>query len=251
MRRFIATNVALCELIDRLLPERLRTDGNARFLKEVLPRALVPGSLVYDIGGGARPYVSPEEKVRLGLRVVGLDISAAELAAAPPGAYDRVIVADLCTFTGPSDGDQVICQALLEHVPDAAAAIRALATTTRPGGRIFLFAPSRNALFARLNLMLPERLKRRILFAIFPSKARGHDGFRAWYDCCTPGAVERLARANGLEVEERQLFWISSYFKPFVPAFVAWRMFQGFAWLLFRDNAAETFYFVLRKRDAA
>lgn len=234
--------------IDRLfLPDRLRLDGNKTFHLEVVPPHLAHGLRVYDLGGGSNPYLSPEQKAKFGLHVTGLDISAEELAASPEGAYDRKIVADLCTFEGAGDGDLIICQATLEHVPDTSGAIRAIAETLTPGGRALLFLPSRNAVFARLNLVLPEGLKRCLLFSLYPHKAEGHDGFKAFYDRATPAQIAALAQQNGLEVEERRLFWISSYFMIFTPAFLLWRLYQGLAYLIVQDQAAETFQFTLRK----
>ncbi len=119
--------------------------------------------------------------------------------------------------------------------------------TVKPGGRVCVFAPSRNAAFARINRLLPDSVRTTVLFSLFPSKAHGHDGFRASYDHCTPRDIETLAKANGLVVERRELFWVSSYFMIFTPADLLWRIGQGLYWLLRRDQAAETFAYVLAK----
>jgi 2-polyprenyl-6-hydroxyphenyl methylase/3-demethylubiquinone-9 3-methyltransferase len=247
IKSFIDANVRVSQAIDRLLPTAARADGNKTFIAEYLPRAMREGHTIYDLGGGSRPCVDLETKRRLHMKVIGVDVSADELAAAPAGVYDEEIAADLCTFIGPANADGVVCQALLEHVPDGAGAIRAIATTLKPGARAYIFAPSRNAIFARLNLLLPQKLKQRLLFLLFPHKAEGHDGFLAYYNRCTPRDVEKLAAANGLLVEERRLFWISSYFAVFAPAYLAWRIIQGGIYLLLRENAAETYIYVLRK----
>lgn len=246
-RKFLRANYTVSRWIDSFLPAKLRQDGNEFFLSDVLPRALQADSTVYDLGGGSRPCVSREQKARLGLRLVGLDVSGDELAAAPAGTYDQAIVADLCTYTGSGTADSVICQATLEHVPDTVGAMRGLATCVRPCGAVYLFAPCRNAVFARMNLILPERLKQFMLFNLFPEKAKGHDGFRAFYDHCTPGQIEAIARSNGLEIEERRLFWTSSYFFIFTPAYLLWRIWQGLAYLVIGKDAAESFVYVLRK----
>ncbi|MEW6255295.1 MAG: methyltransferase domain-containing protein [Pseudomonadota bacterium] len=249
LAKFVLLNRKLSATLDRVLPDRFRQDGNSTFLRDVLPQAVRPNDRVYDLGGGSRPFLSVERKSELGVQVVGLDIDAAELAAAPAGAYDQTIAHDLCTYEGAGDADVIICQATLEHVSDTAGAMRAMASTVRPGGRIFIFAPCRNAMFARLNRLLPEGVKRRILFLLFPQKGEGHDGFKAYYDRCTPSQIEALAHANGLLVEERRLFWTSSYFSVLVPAFVAWRLMQLLAYFVVKDDAAETFIYVLRKPE--
>jgi SAM-dependent methyltransferase len=246
---FVNANVALSRAVDGLLPASLRRDGNRTFLKDYAPRAIQAGTTVYDLGGGSQPFVKLDVKERFGLRVVGLDISAEEMAQAPAGVYDQMIAADLCTYIGQGDADIVMCQATLEHVPDGAGAMRAIASVLKPGGRVFIFAPSRNALFARLNLVLPQRVKEKILFTLFPKKGEGHDGFPAFYNRCTPKDIEALARRNGLEVEERALFWISSYFMALFPAYLVWRLAQGASYLVRGYNAAETFIYILRKPD--
>jgi 2-polyprenyl-6-hydroxyphenyl methylase/3-demethylubiquinone-9 3-methyltransferase len=112
---------------------------------------------------------------------------------------------------------------------------------------VLLFAPSRNALFARLNLVLPETVKRKLLSAVLSSTAQAHQGFKAYYDHCVPRDIEALACANGLKVEERRLYWMSDYFHAFLPAYVAWRAYQWTMRAVIREQAAETFAYVLRK----
>jgi 2-polyprenyl-6-hydroxyphenyl methylase/3-demethylubiquinone-9 3-methyltransferase len=158
-----------------------------------------------------------------------------------------MIEADLCIATGPADGDLVLCQATLEHVADTAGAIHGLASFARPGGRIAIFVPCRNAPFAILNRLLPERWKQRLLFALFPSKATGHDGFPAFYDRCTPTAFAALGSANGLQIAWQQAFWTSSYFYIFVPAYLLWRVGQLIRRTFRGDEVCETFAITWRK----
>jgi SAM-dependent methyltransferase len=61
-----------------------------------------------------------------------------------------------------------VCQALLEHVSDVNGAFESIASILRPGGQAVIFVRSRNAVFARINLVLPEKFKRWILFQVFP-----------------------------------------------------------------------------------
>ena len=106
---------------------------------------------VWDVGGGKFPFVDAKTKEILCIHSVGLDISAEELAAAAPGTYDETFVADITHFAGRGTADLIICQAVLEHVHDTAAALRALETILKPGGLALLFVPARNSWFARLN----------------------------------------------------------------------------------------------------
>ncbi|WP_026606756.1 class I SAM-dependent methyltransferase [Methylocapsa acidiphila] len=245
VRTLIEANIRLSQAFDSILPERVREDGNRHFTDHIVPLALRRGITLYDVGSGRTPCLSRETKEKWEMTVVGLDISAEELAAAPPGAYDRAIVADIGEFVGAAEADAVICRALLEHVPDTSRAMRALAGLLKDGGRMFIFVPSRNAVFARLNLLLDENLKKSLLRFFYP-EAKGQ-GFRAYYSHCTPSQIEELAKKNRLEVEVRRLFWISSYFQVFIPAFLLWRLGQLLLFQWLRTDAAETFIYVLRK----
>jgi 2-polyprenyl-6-hydroxyphenyl methylase/3-demethylubiquinone-9 3-methyltransferase len=120
----------------------------------------------------------------------------------------------------------------------------------KPGGRAVLFVPSRNAVYARLNLMLPERLKRRILFAIYPEMTRDH-GFPAFYDGCTPAGFSAMAQSNGLECENRSLYFQSDYFRFCLPLHVLWRVWVAAFRAWAGPEAAETFTLVLRKPQRA
>lgn len=246
LRAAIGWNIRVSKAVDHLLPELYRVDGNRYFVDSFFRRFLHPGQKVYDLGGGRHPAIPADLKRQLGLFVVGLDISAEELAGAPEGVYDATVCADITVFMGDGCGDVAICQSLLEHVASTDSTFRAITSVLKDGGTALLFAPSRNAVFARLNLMLPESLKRRVLFALFPS-ARGSQGFRSYYDRCTPREFERMAATHGLEVVERHLFYCSSYFTFFFPLHVIWRIWIIFFRSLSKENAAETFVYALRR----
>ncbi|MBW6507614.1 MAG: methyltransferase domain-containing protein [Rhodobacteraceae bacterium] len=249
LRNFIAANRRASTALNNLLPQALRRDGNRHFRTHILPGAVYAGATVYDVGGGSQPFADAEMKRRLGLRTVGVDIDAGELAAAPAGTYDAVIVADLCTYAGVGDADIVICQATLEHVPDTRGAILAIASILKPDGKAYVFAPCRNAAFARLNLVLPQRWKERILYAVSP-EVKDHQGFPAHYDHCVPTQIEQIFDTAGLRVVQRELFWMSSYFMVFTPLFVVWRIWQSLFYLAARANAAETFIYVVQRKQA-
>lgn len=250
LKRVLNAQVKASRAFDTLLPQDMRTDGNRYFVDEFVRDLVRPGMVVWDVGSGRFPYFSVEDKQRLGLTVIGLDIVGEELAAAPEGAYDRAVVADLTRFEGDQSADLVVSNAVLEHVRDTPAAMRAIASIVKPGGTVALFLPSRNAVFARLNIALPEGLKRWMLRNLKPGY-KNNGGWPAFYDRCTPAQFRKMARENGLTVVDLKAFYISSYFMAFFPVFVAWRL-----WMLgFRavagENAAETFCIQMRKDAAA
>jgi len=222
IRALIRDQRAWSERFDRLLPDDYRVDGNTCFKTRFAPSYVTPGIVVYDVGGGKRPFFSTMEKRRLGVKVIGVDISADELSMAPEGAYDETVCADVTTYRGNGDGDLAVCCTLLEHVRDTEPAIACLASLLREGGTALVFVPSRNALFARLNLLLPERAKRALLFGLFPEK-REAQGFPSYYDQCTPRRIQELGVAHGLELVKAEYYFKSSYFSFFLPFYVLWR----------------------------
>ena len=246
MNRFVRWQQQLSYAFDRLLPDEFSVSGGGDFTRNVVPAYLADDLMIYDVGGGKNPVIGPELRNSHNLRIVGLDLDAAELAQAPAGCYDRTVHTDITRYRGQGDADVVVCRTVLEHVVDVHGAIGALASIMRPDGRILLFVPSRNALFARLNLLLPESVKRRILFSMFPEK-QDLQGFRAHYHRCTPRDLRVIAAAHGLEVELLKLYYRSSYFSFFAPLYVVWRIYQVLFRLVAGEQAAETFAMVLRR----
>ena len=230
---------------DRLLPKSMSVEGSRHYRRELLPSFLTPGLKVIDVGSGRYPQISPQLKAQLGLTVVGLDLSAEELAAAPAGAYDTAIASDATKFVGAGDADLVISHCCFEHLPDTEGGFRAVASMLKPGGQAVIYNPSRAALFAKINLLIPEGIKRWFL-ARLPDGG-GHGGWPAVYDRATPKQFEILAYRAGLDVVEVHRYWISGYFLTVPPAHVAWRVWQAVHRMIRGDEAAESFTTIVRK----
>ena len=218
--KYVEANRAAARWLDRFLPAELS--------RRVEPTRLVDGHLscrlrVADVGGGKKPCLSAADVGRLELDLIGMDIDAAELARAPDGVYGeiRVIDLDIPEAAPTADFDLVICLNTLEHVGDARVALNNLCRMLRPGGTLLVAAPCRHAVFAHLNRQLPERLKRRLLFGLFPGK-RG-DGFPARYDRASPPEYTAILEEDGLEVVGVERIYWSSYFTLFFPLYALWR----------------------------
>jgi 2-polyprenyl-3-methyl-5-hydroxy-6-metoxy-1,4-benzoquinol methylase len=249
IRRVMRSQVKTCQWFDsHFLPKEYRSDGNRSFRESILPSILRrrPGVTVVDVGSGKSPSIPLEIKHALNLRVIGLDVSESEMRAAPPDSYDRLIVADAQSYRENLEADIAICCALLEHVADTSAVIRTLATLLRRDGMALLFIPCRNALFARLNLLLPQSLKRRLLFHIFP-QTRAKQGFPAYYDRCTPRQIVDLLTTDGFAVEEVQMYFYSGYLEFFAPLFMFWRVTQVMHRAIAGNQACEGFTIRARK----
>ena len=249
-RRLIVQQITLCNGLDRLLPHDIRIDAKEYFRNYYLQRLITEHARIYDIGGGRNPVISMHLKGSKSLSVIGLDISAEELTKAPHGMYDFKIAADITNFEGAGDGDFVVSKAMLEHVKDTNSAFRSIHTILKPGGLGLIFVPCRNAIFARINTIIPESWKRRILFLVYPS-ARNYQGWPAYYDHCTPSGFRVLAEANGFEVVDLKAFYFSVYFQFFLPLYLVWRLWVLLARALMDDDAAETFCICVRKKPLA
>lgn len=221
-RRFIRWQVGLSKRIDERVFGAMSLDGNGHYLR-FISEVVRDGSVIADVGGGKRPFFSPDTVVSKRLSVTGIDIDGAELERAPTGAYARVIVSPLEGIDGPATHDIVIAQSVLEHVINGEQAILGCASLLRSGGELFTFCPNRRAWFAVLNRVLPENIKRKILFGIFPEK-REKQGFPAHYDGCTPDEMRSNMAAAGLNVIRIDCFFVSSYFMFFFPLYLLWRL---------------------------
>lgn len=240
LRQFINSQIWLRQKFYLLLPVDMRVDGNTHFIKKFAPPYLRHDFTVVDIGGGKNPFVDIATKQRLRLRVIGVDIDEQELAQAPSGAYDQVICADIQSFRGTAIADLVICQSLLEHVPETTITFAAIESMLKPGATAVVFVPSRNAVFARLNLLLPESLKRWLLFTIFP-KTRRSQGFESYYNLCTPRDFSAIARRCSLVISQKHFYFINGYFSFFFPLYFLWRIWTGLFRAVRGTQAAETF----------
>lgn len=238
----------LSRKFDRLLPAKFKVDGNMDFRQSMAPDRILKNCRIYDIGSGRHPFLTLSRKLELGATVTGLDIDKSELAAAPKGAYDRAICCDITSFVGQGDADVVICQSVLEHVAGVEKAFSSISGILKPGGIALTFVPSRHALFARLNLLLPQRTKEWLLFKIYPETVVGY-GFPAFYDRCTPGEFKSLAESFGLEVLETRCYYKSTYFSFFFPAHVLYRLWNMAAAAVAGEQGAETFAMAFRKPE--
>jgi 2-polyprenyl-6-hydroxyphenyl methylase/3-demethylubiquinone-9 3-methyltransferase len=192
------------------------TDGPRDFHEHVLPGLLQPGQRVLDVGGGKNPAISLQTKQALGLHIVGLDVSEAELVQAPPGAYDSIVVGDVATVSIPGEYDLIFSRSVFEHVAQPRAAVANLAGALARGGVMAHVMPCRNAPFAIINRWLGNRMARRLLFAISPEK-REDSGFEAYYRECTPARLSTVCRQSGLEVIKVIPYYRSDYTSFFAP----------------------------------
>jgi 2-polyprenyl-6-hydroxyphenyl methylase/3-demethylubiquinone-9 3-methyltransferase len=105
---------------------------------------------VVDVGCGGG--LLSEGMARRGARVTGIDLAPAPLTVAKLHALEsgvevdyRVCAAEDLASQEPARFDVVTCLEMLEHVPDPASTLLALAGLVRPGGDVFVSTLNRNA----------------------------------------------------------------------------------------------------------
>lgn len=158
---------------------------------EAAAEALRPDVVVVDLGGGRRPAISRAD-LPARARYIGLDLSRAELTAAPPGSYDQMIEADIAEYVPELAGaaDLIVSWQVLEHVAPMEAAVRNLHGYLRPGGRLVAQLSGANGLFAVLNRAIPHRVAAASLHHLLGR--RPETVFPARYDRCTHTGMARL-----------------------------------------------------------
>lgn len=177
------------------LPPRYGEAWQAAFLDRVAA-SLRPGVRILDVGSGARPTVPVDQRPE-GCRYVGMDVSAHELERAPAGAYDDVVVGDICRPlpAGLGPFDLVMSWQVLEHVPSLPDALATQKAVLAPGGRMLAMVSGAWAFYALAARVIPYRLS-----TVLQERLLGADPadkFPTRYDQCTERALRKLLAAGG------------------------------------------------------
>jgi 2-polyprenyl-6-hydroxyphenyl methylase/3-demethylubiquinone-9 3-methyltransferase len=165
-------------------------------LDYVARRATLAGREVLDVGCGGG--LLSEALARAGAHVTGIDLAPAALATAELHALDagvtvtyRELSAEALATLEPGRYDVITCMEMLEHVPDPASVIRALATLVRPGGSVFLSTLNRTP-----RAFLTAIVGAEYVLRMLPRGTHEYARF------IRPAELGRAARAAGLEVAE-------------------------------------------------
>jgi 2-polyprenyl-6-hydroxyphenyl methylase/3-demethylubiquinone-9 3-methyltransferase len=157
-------------------------------------RAPLAGRRVLDVGCGGG--ILSESMARRGAHVLGIDLAAAALQVAELHALEheaavayRRIAAEELAAEVPGAFDAVTCMEMLEHVPDPASVLRALATLVRPGGDVFVSTINRNPKAYVYAILGAEYVLR-----MLPRGTHDYERF------IRPSELARAARAAGLAV---------------------------------------------------
>jgi 2-polyprenyl-6-hydroxyphenyl methylase/3-demethylubiquinone-9 3-methyltransferase len=171
--------------LHELNPLRLRYIQRAVELK---------GAAALDVGCGGG--ILSEALARAGARVLGIDLSQAVLDVAELHALEgkievqyKSIAAEQLAMEQPAAFDLVTCMELLEHVPDPAATVAALAALVKPGGDVVLSTLNRKPLAFAVAIIGAEYIAR-----LLPR------GTHEYLKFIRPSELARWGREAGLEL---------------------------------------------------
>ncbi len=144
-------------------PLRTLHDINPLRIDYIAARAPLAGARVLDVGCGAG--ILTEGLARAGARVTGIDLAAANIAAAERHAAEGALsidyrVADIGQIASLTRGgyDVVTCLEVLEHVPSVTSIVAACATALKPNGHAFFSTINRNLKSFLLAIVAAEYL---------------------------------------------------------------------------------------------
>ena len=204
--------------IEARLPERYSNPQPLRDAFRARARAAARGgATILDVGAGRMPSLPLDERPP-GCRYVALDVAREELEAAPPGAYDDIVVASATDRLPGLEGtvDLVLSYQALEHVKPLAAALQSFRAYLRPGGSLVALFAGRFAAFAVANRLLPQHVGVRFMERFLGREPESV--FRAHYDRCWDGALRRLlARWDDVQIEP---FYLAARYFSFAPPLV-------------------------------
>lgn len=181
-----------------------------------------PGGLLVDIGGGPRSVFARRMTTEELGRVVSTDVTPHELRE--NGDVRHKLVCDASTAIPLADGCArvVVSSWVMEHLPDVRAFAAEGVRVLEPGGWFVHLLPARNAPFAVVNRLIPNRVTKRVLLALKATPDEHVAGYPAVYDQCTADELRRVFVGAGLEVVRLDVgFYQSHYYNFFTPAYLA------------------------------
>jgi 2-polyprenyl-6-hydroxyphenyl methylase/3-demethylubiquinone-9 3-methyltransferase len=177
-------------------PFRPLHELNPARVKFIADRADLSGGQILDVGCGGG--ILAESLARKGGQVTGIDVAARVLATArlhlhESGLnvdYQEKLVEDLAQ-EAPESFDVVTCMEMLEHVPDPASIIQAIAALLKPCGHGFFSTLNRTPLAFALGIVGAEHIAR-----LLPRGTHRYDRF------IKPSELSAWLRGAGLVVHD-------------------------------------------------
>ncbi len=213
-------------------------------------------STLCEIGGGRDPGFLPTNPALRGLSLTVNDIDQHELDCAPEGLAKACfnIAGDLSEADAtPGSFDLMFSRMVFEHVDGVESAWNNIYTLLKPGGVALAFFPTLYAPVFMVNRMIPEKLSRAIVHALYPARRDGGSDpkFPALYDHCVSSerTLRPMLERAGFSDIHVQPFWGHGYFKRMpvireaddlfnrLAARIDWRLMSTHAFVLVRKAA--------------
>jgi len=166
------------------------------YIERIMTAAATPlaRARVVDVGCGGG--ILSESMARTGADVLGIDLAQGVLEVAELHALEasvalryRMIAAEALALEQPQAFDLVTCMEMLEHVPDPAATLRALAALVKPGGNIIVSTLNRTPQAFLIAILGAEYIAR-----VLPR------GTHEYLKFIRPSELAAWARESGLEL---------------------------------------------------
>lgn len=177
-------------------PSRPLHELNPLRLRYIESAVKLTAARVLDVGCGGG--ILSEAMARSGARVLGIDLSQAVLDVAELHALEskipveyKAIAAEDLAVAQPAAFDLVTCMEMLEHVPDPAAVLQALARLAKPGGDIMVSTLNRNPTAFAVAIIGAEYIAR-----VLPR------GTHQYMKFIRPSELARWGRAARLELKD-------------------------------------------------
>jgi len=220
LQNFFNANRALCRAIEPYLPQANPNpfvDYGETVIQHVNSR---PSQIVIDIGGGKSCPFAKLVNAASNARIVAVDISGEELRQNREVGL-RVVGNLMGEIPLASEAaDIIVSRSVLEHLEDVDSFMRECFRVLKAGGRTIHLLPSKYALFAILNRMLPNAVSKRLIALFHPGSA-GICGFPAFYDRCYFSAMKRLFEQNGFRIVRMEVGYDQSgYYSFFLPFYL-------------------------------
>jgi 2-polyprenyl-6-hydroxyphenyl methylase / 3-demethylubiquinone-9 3-methyltransferase len=175
-------------------PSKPLHDLNPLRLQYIERAVALAGREILDVGCGGG--ILSESMARAAARVLGIDLGEAVLEVAELHALEtgtavdyRLIAAEDLALERPAAFDAVTCMEMLEHVPDPAATLRALAALVKPGGDVVVSTLNRNPQAFAVAIIGAEMITRTL-----------PRGTHEYLKFIRPSELARWGRAAGLEL---------------------------------------------------
>jgi len=185
-----------------------------RALLDAIAPLLVENVSILDVGAGRGPTLALASRPR-GAYYVGLDISADELGAAEPTAYDATVVQDVASPIQVDRAfDLVISWQVLEHVDRVDLALDNLREVLKPGGTLVAQLSGSRSVFALLARAMPHPLRVSAMTHLLGDAVE--DKFPTRFDRCTARWLRQFL-ATWTSVEVLAHYRGATYFNFFSP----------------------------------